>query len=570
VLTLPESETRPVVSGVRGCVASSHYLATEAGFQILTKGGNAIDAAVASGFALHVVEPHMNSIGGECPILVYSARSRRTYAISGQGTAPRKATLDYFEKNRIKIVPGDGLLPAMVPSSFDAWVTCLSKFGTMTLKEVMAPAILYAQNGIVVNHHLHAKIRQHARRFSSEWPSTAKIFLPNGKVPKVGQVIKQSDLARTLRNLAKAGSLEKAREIFYSGTIARRIIEFIANHPTRDSTGTLHTGLIDTQDMAEYQTRLEETVTVDWKDLKVHKCGAWSQAPVFLQQLRLLEGFELTQLGHNSVDYVHIITEAAKLAFADRAAFYGDPLFSEIPLGHLLSRGYARERRRLIDMRRASLKLRPGEGTVHVETKIKSGKPSGDTSHVDACDSEGNMVSATPSGGWIYSSPIIEGLGFALGTRGEMFSLRKGHPNCIAPRKRPRTTLSPTLVTSNNLPVLAFGTPGGDQQDQWTLQFFLNVTEFHMDLQSAIDSATFHTTHFPSSFYPRQAHPGELHLEDRITTRVVGGLRRRGHKVVVEGGWSNGKVTAVCIDHSSRVTSAAASSRMQSAYALGY
>jgi gamma-glutamyltranspeptidase/glutathione hydrolase len=559
------SETRPVIRGVRGCVTSSHYLATESGFQIISNGGNAIDAAVAAGFALHVVEPHMNSIGGECPILVYSAKDRRSYAISGQGTAPRKATLEYFEKNRIRIIPGDGYLPATVPSSFDAWITCLSKFGTMTLKQVLAPAIQYAQNGIVVNHQLHANIRQHARRFSFEWPSTAKIFLPNGKVPTVGQIIKQTDLARTLRNLADAGTEEQAREYFYSGPIARRIIEF-TRHGIRDATGSRHTGLIDMVDLKEYRTRVEETVTVDWKDLTIHKCGAWSQAPVFLQQLRLLEGFALTKYRHNSVDYIHIITEAAKLAFADREAYYGDPCFSEIPLDRLLSRRYARERRRLIDMRRASMALRPGD--IQLETTGRDGKP-GDTSHVDACDAEGNMISATPSGGWIYGSPVIEGLGFPLGTRGEMFNLHKEHPNCIAPGKRPRTTLSPTLVTSNQLPVLAFGTPGGDQQDQWTLQFFLNVNEFDMNMQSAIDAPTFHTTHFPSSFYPHRAHPGELHLENRILRKTIDGLKRRGHRVVVEDAWSNGKVTAVSFNPSNRVTEAAASPRMQSAYALG-
>ena len=563
------SETRPVIRGIRGCIASSHYLATEAGFQILTNGGNAIDAIVAAGFALHVVEPHMNSIGGECPILVHSAREKRTYAISGQGTAPAKATLEYFEKNNIKLIPGDGFLPATVPSSFDAWITCLSRFGTKSLKEVMTPAIRYAQEGIVVNRQLHEKIQQHAQRFSSEWPSTAKIFLPDGKVPLVGQVIKQPDLAKTLRALAETDTVAAAREYFYSGPIAQRIVEFTASHAVRDATGRTHKGLLALQDFGEYRTKIEETVTIDWKNLTVHKCGAWSQAPVFLQQLRLLEGFDLTKLGHNSVDYIHLLTEAAKLAFADREAFYGDPLFSEIPLDRLLSRSYAHDRRKLIDLRRASMKLRPGEGVVRLETGGTEGKP-GDTSHVDACDSEGNMVSATPSGGWIYSSPVIEGLGFALGARGEMFSLQKGHPNCIAPGKRPRTTLTPTLVTSKQLPVLAFGTPGGDQQDQWTLQFFLNFSEFEMNLQQAIDAPTFHTTHFPSSFYPRRAHPGELHLEDRIPKRVLSGLKRRGHKVVVEEGWSNGKVTAVSFDQATRVISAAASSRMQSAYALGY
>jgi gamma-glutamyltranspeptidase/glutathione hydrolase len=563
------SETRPVIRGVRGCIASSHYLATEAGFQILSNGGTAIDAAVAAGLALHVVEPHMNSIGGECPILVYSARDKRTYAISGQGTAPRRATLEFFERNNIKLIPGDGFLPAMVPSSFDSWITCLSKFGTMSLREVLEPAIRYAQNGIVIYPHLHDNIQQYANRFSAEWQSTAKIFLRNGKAPAVGEVLQQSDLARTLRSLAETDSLEAARQYFYSGPISRRIVEFTESHPIRDSTGKPHTGLIETQDFSQYRTRVEETVTTDWKGFTVHKCGTWSQGPVFLQQLRLLAAFNLTEIDHNSVDYIHLITEAAKLAFADREAFYGDPLFTKIPLDRLLSREYADDRRSLINMRKASMKLRPGEGFIPLETR---GRPTnlGDTSHVDAADAKGNVISATPSGGWIHSSPVIEGLGFPLGTRGEMFSLQKGHPNCIAPGKRPRTTLSPSLVTSNHNPVLAFGTPGGDQQDQWTLQFFLNVAEFGMNLQSAIDAATFHTTHFPSSFYPRRAHLGELHLEDRIPRKIISALRKRGHKVVIEDGWSNGKVTAVSFDPSRNVVNAAASSRIQSAYALGY
>jgi len=563
------SETRPVIRGIRGCVASSHYLATEAGFRILSNGGNAIDAAVAAGFALHVVEPHMNTIGGECPIIVHSARDKRTYVISGQGTAPRRATLEFFEENHIRIIPGDGFLPAMVPASFDAWITCLSKFGTMSLREVMDPAIHYAQDGIVVYPQLHAEIHNHARRFSSEWPSTAKIFLPDNKVPKTGQILKQLDLARTLRSLAASESFEEARNQFYSGSIARKILRFTENHAIRDATGKRHIGLIGSQDLSEYRSKIEDTINIDFKGFRVHKCGPWSQGPVFLQQLRLLEDSDLTNFGHNSVDYIHLVIEAAKLAFADREAFYGDPLFSEIPLAHLLSRAYARNRRQLISMQRASMELRPGLGVIQLQTNHIQGNP-GDTSHVDAGDVEGNLISATPSGGWLHSSPIIEGLGFPLGTRGEMFNLRRGHPNCIAPGKRPRTTLSPSLVTSKKDSILAFGTPGGDQQDQWTLQFFLNVTEFGMNLQSAIDAATFHTAHFPSSFYPRRAHLGELHLEERIPQRVIRGLERRGHKVVVEDAWANGKVTVVSYDSTNNIVNAAASSRNQSAYALGY
>lgn len=563
--------------GTRGSVTSSHYLATQAGFQTLLAGGNAIDVAVTTGLALHVVEPHMNGIGGETPILVYSAREKRVFAISGQGTAPRAATLDYFRRQKINLIPGDGFLPATVPASFDAWITCLSRFGTMTLRQVIQPAVSLAENGFPVYPRLQRNIRQHSARYLKEWPRTARIFLPGGKVPGVGQVLRQLELGNTLRSLAEAeksvgndrkAGLRAARDRFYRGEIARKIVDFSTIHPSKDASGKAHTSLLRFEDLAEYETRVEDTVRIDYAGLTVHKCGPWSQGPVFLQQLRLVEGYDLKSMGHNSANYIHVVTEASKLAFADREKFYGDPLFTDVPLEELLSKRYADGRRALINMKKASLKLEPGEiGKINRRTvKCKS---EGDTTHLDTVDAEGNMVSATPSGGWNWSSPVIEGLGFPLGTRGQMFSLDPNHPNCIAPGKRPRTTLSPTLVTSANEPVLAFGTPGGDQQDQWTLQFFLNFVKFGMNLQTAIDAPSFHTSHFPSSFYPRDSHPGSLHLESRIPDKVVRDLRRRGHRITMEGDWANGRLTAVLYDARSKVMSAAASSRYQTAYALG-
>jgi gamma-glutamyltranspeptidase/glutathione hydrolase len=313
---------------------------------------------------------------------------------------------------------------------------------------------------------------------------------------------------------------------------------------------------------------LEKPVSVEYRGLRVHKCGPWSQGPVFLQQLRLLEKYDLRGLGHNSANYIHLLTEASKLAFADREKYYGDPLFTHVPVRMLLSRSYAAKRRKLINGKRASLRLRLGAIT-EVRMADRS-EFDGDTTHLDVADSEGNMVSVTPSGGWIWSSPVIEGLGFPLSTRGQMFSLDEAHPNCIAPRKRPRTTLSPTLVTLNRRPYMAFGTPGGDQQDQWTLQFFLNFVEFGMDLQSAIDAPTFHNAHFPSSFYPREAEPGRLYVEGRIPPPLRKELTRRGHRVVVEGDWANGRVTAVRFDRENGTIEAAASSRYQTAYAMGH
>jgi gamma-glutamyltranspeptidase/glutathione hydrolase len=563
--------------GTHGCVASSHYLASNAGFEVLAAGGNAIDAAVAIGLALHVVEPHMNGIGGEAPILVYSAEEKKVFAISGQGTAPKAATVEYFHKRKIDLIPGDGFLPITVPASFGAWIACLTRFGTMTLGEVSQPAVRLAQEGFPVYEALQANIRQFSQRFLKEWVTSAQIFLPDGQVPEVGQILKQRDLARTLSRLVQAeksaggnreAGLKAARDLFYSGEIARKIIRFTTAHESSDASGKMHTALLALEDLAEYETRIEDPVSVDFAGLRIYKCGPWSQGPVFLQQLRLLDGYDLQSMGHNSADYIHLVTEASKLAFADREKYYGDPLFVDVPLENLLSENYAESRRGLIDLKKASLKLQPGEvsSSVHRGQKKASW---GDTTHLDTVDSKGNMVSATPSGGWIWSSPVVKELGFPLGTRGQMFSLKEGHPNCLAPQKRPRTTLSPTLVTLEGKPLMAFGTPGGDQQDQWTLQFFLNFVAFGMNLQAAIDAPSFHNSHFPSSFYPRDAHPGRLHLEDRFPIETVKELRRRGHRILLEGPWSNGKVTAVHYDAQMKVVSAAASSRHQTPYALG-
>jgi gamma-glutamyltranspeptidase/glutathione hydrolase len=571
-------DTRPVIMGTHGCVSSSHYLATTAGFEILQAGGNAIDAAVATGLALHVVEPHMNGIGGETPIILHFARERRTVAISGQGTAPSAATIEFFKKQKIDLIPGDGFLPATVPASFDSWITCLSQFGTMSLGRVIRAALTLAKEGFPTYPTLQATIQKHSQRFLREWPTTARIFLPGGKTPRLGEVLRQEELGKTLERLVDAeksksgdrvAGLRAARDLFYSGEIAKTIVDFSRTHPSRDATGRSHSSLLSLDDLAAYQTRVEDTAQIVYKGLTIHKCGPWSQGPVFLQQLRLLEGYNLKSMKHNSADYIHVLTEAAKLAFADRDRFYGDPLFADVPMKRLLSKSYANERRRLIHMAKASLKFQPGDG-ITVRKIGNRARTKGDTTHLDTVDAEGNMVSATPSGGWIWSSPIIEGLGFPLNTRAQMFSLQSGHPNCIAPHKRPRTTLSPSLVTCEDRPLMAFGTPGGDQQDQWTLQFFLNYVEFGMNLQAAIDVPTFHTSHFTSSFYPRGAHPGRLHIENRIPAQVVRELERRGHRVAVEDGWSNGRVTAVHYAWGTRVMSAAASSRYQTPYALGF
>jgi gamma-glutamyltranspeptidase/glutathione hydrolase len=332
--------------------------------------------------------------------------------------------------------------------------------------------------------------------------------------------------------------------------------------------------------MADWHATLEEPVRSDFQGLQVYKCSAWTQGPVFLQQLRLLDGYNLAKMGHNSTEYLHTLIECAKLAFADREAYYGDPLFDNVPLERLLSPEYAAQRRGLVEAQ-ASAELRPGDmgrGVPEYATRPvlednslpHSGSHTGDTTHLDTLDAEGNMVACTVSGGWFQSSPVIEGLGFPLGTRSQMFYLNPERPNALAGHKRPRTTLTPTLVTRDGQPFLAFGTQGGDAQDQWTLQFFLNYWVFGMDLQAALDAPTVHSEHFPSSFYPRDAEPLRVSVEGRISATVRNQLIKRGHRLVIPGDWAHGRVLAVCFDQENGILQAAASPRQSIAYAIGW
>jgi gamma-glutamyltranspeptidase/glutathione hydrolase len=406
-------------------------------------------------------------------------------------------------------------------------------------------------------------------------------LLPNRKPPEIDDLIYQPDWARTFKGVVTAEQKVRAdgREVgiqagidhFYKGPIARTLADFAASTEVLDASGRKHRGLLTYDDFAAYETRIEAPVGLDYRGYRVYKCGPWCQGPVFLQQLALLEGFDLAKLGHNSAEYLHVLVEAAKLAFADREQYYGDPDFTTVPLDRLLSKAYAGERRRLIDLAQASAELRPGDAPILAVTDVGS-RPStyrGDTTHLDVVDDEGNLFAATPSGGWIPTSPVVAGLGFPLGTRGQMFSLDPAHPNALVPGKRPRTTLTPSLALRDGQPWLAFGTPGGDQQDQWTLQFFLNVVDFGMDLQAAIDAPTVHSLHFPSSFYPRDAHPNRLVVEGRIGPEVRTALATRGHEIVERDAWANGQVTAVELDHRQGVLRGAASPRGMSAYAVG-
>ena len=592
--------TRPVIMGRRGVVTSGHYLATAAGFRIMEQGGNAIDAAAAMCFCLNLLEPQMNGIGGEVPTLIYSAKEGRAFAISGMGWSPRAFTIDWCRENGIDLIPGDGYLPACIPSVVDTWATAVSRFGTMSFSQVLQPAIDLAENGFPLDQELHESLESNIQKFTEQYPTTAEIFLPDGRVPQIGDLIRNPDHARVLRSMGRAeeaaghqgriAGIEAARDAFYKGETAERIVEFITGNPVEDASGAAHTGLLDYEDISEWRATIEDPVTLNYRGLDVHKCPPWTQGPVFLQQLAILEGFDLAELGHNTADYLHRLIETSKLGFADREAYYGDPLFDDVPLDVLLSKEYADVRRELVGPT-ASMELRPGDtgtGVPDYAAPPEAGRQAvaaadhvardlglggahlGDTTHLDAADREGNMVSATPSGGWIGTSPVIKGLGFPLGTRGQMFYLDPGRPNALAPRKRPRATLTPSLVTRDGDPYMAFGTPGGDGQDQWTLQFFINQVDFGMNIQEAIDAPTVTSMHFPSSFYPRDSHPGRVVAESRIPAEVISELERRGHEVLVTGPWTNGKVMGVRLELDRGLISGGVSPRRSVGYAIGW
>jgi gamma-glutamyltranspeptidase/glutathione hydrolase len=578
--------TRPTLSGFGGAVSAGHPLAAQIGIDVLRDGGNAADAACAMGFALQVLEPHMNGPAGEVPILVWSARDGKPFALSGQGTAPARATLEAMRARVGEVIPGNGLLAATVPAAFDAWCLLLERFGTLSLERVLSPARGLAERGFPMYPFLRNVLRLVEGLFRDEWPSSAAVYLP---LRAVGERQTNPALARLHGELCAAeraagGSREAriraARDAFYRGRAAQAI-EAFARLPVRDQTGRANAGFLCADDLAGYTGAVEEPLAADYRGARVWKCGPWTQGPVLLQMLRLLEGFELGRMGHNSADALHVWIECAKLAFADREACYGDPRFADVPLAELLSATYTEKRRALVDAERASLELRPGLGRLpagwprvdpaaiqHVEPQaIAAAAGRGDTTHLDAADRFGNLVSATPSGAWITSSPVIPELGFPLGTRAQMFALDPAHPNALAPGKRPRTTLTPSLARLPDGRLLAFGTPGGDQQDQWTSQLLLNLVDFGFrDLQRAIDAPTVHSLHMPSSFWPRTCAPGAIEAEARIDAAALAELERRGHRVRVSDPWSHGRVMAVARDPDTGLCEAAASPRSQVAW----
>jgi gamma-glutamyltranspeptidase / glutathione hydrolase len=611
---MPAFTTRPEIRGTFGAVASTHWLASAVGMSILEKGGNAFDAAAVAGFTLQVVEPHLNGPLGEAPILAWSEANRRCDMICGQGVAPAAATIGCFRALGLDLIPGTGLLAAAVPAAFGAWMRLLRDWGTMPLAEILAPAIAYAEKGYPVVERISETIAVMSEMFRREWPSSAAVYLPQGRPPAPGRLFCNPALAAAYRRvLAEAGDgtregqIERARTAWYRGFVAEAIDRFCRQENVLDSSGRRHAGLLTGDDMARWRPPVETPVTFDYHGWTVAKGGPWSQGPVLLQTLALLQGFDLDDLDPLGADFVHTVVECLKLAFADREAWYGDPDFVDVPMQALLSPGYNDARRRLVGDR-ASLELRPGspdarpprvlaggreaaiaaagigeptiagigEPTVNRQGVVAVGlQPTGlfrgDTCHVDVIDRWGNMVSATPSGGWLQSSPVIPELGFCLGTRLQMLWLEEGLPASLEPGKRPRSTLSPSMAFKDGEPYMAFGTPGGDQQDQWSALMLLHHAHRGMNLQEAIDCPAFHTEHQPSSFYPRAAQPGLVALEGRFPEATRAALAGRGHRLTVGGPWSEGRLSGCAREQTAEgmIIKAAASPRGMQGYAIG-
>src|SRR4051812_6646508 len=547
-------------------VASTHWLASAAGMAVLERGGNAVDAAAAAGFALQGVDPPRKGPGGALPAIIYDAKSGGVVGVCGRGPAPAGATTAAVRRRDVNLIPGTGLLPAVVPGAFGGWLLLLERYGTWRLADVLEFAIGFAEEGFPVIPSITRIIGEVEDVFRAEWPSSAEVFLP---APQPGTLFRSAGVAATYRRIvAEAGhgtreqELERARAAWYRGFVAAAVDEFVRDND----------GLLSADDMAGWEATVEAPVSLDYRGHTVFKTGPWGQGPVFLQQLALLEGFDLPDT--TPAELVHTVVECAKLAFADREAWYGDPSFADVPLDLLLSKPYADERRRLVTDT-ASAELRPGGEDPRLPTPVTAavavgaGEPTraGDTCHVDVADRWGNLVSATPSGGWLWSSPVVPALGFPLGTRAQMFWLEEGLPNSLEPDKRPRTTLSPSLAFRGGDPYLAFGTPGGDQQDQWSLNFFLRHVDGGLNLQEAIDAPSFDTNHFPSSFYPRDSKPRQVELEARFGEEVVADLRNRGHDVEVTGDWSLGRVSAVAREDG--LLKGAANPRGMQGYAVG-
>jgi gamma-glutamyltranspeptidase / glutathione hydrolase len=535
----------PRLIGTRGAVAANSYLSVDAGVDILKAGGNAIDAAVAATLVEGLVNPQMHTLGGECPVLIRLAGESRVISLNGNMAAPMAATPEAFRARGLGDVPDEDILAAGVPAALSALVTALRRWGTMSFRDVSAHARELAANGFPVSaglHHQHKYGLVHLQaKFLGKWPVSARLYLRGAHVPEAGTLMKNEALARTLDYLASAPD---PHEAFYRGDIATEIDRFSRE---RD-------GLLARRDLEAFETRIEAPVSLRFGDVELFKCGYWSQGPAELQTIALMARHDLKAVGAGSPDYCHLLIEAMKLAFADREQYYGDPAQALVPAEVLLSERYTDARAKLIDMRRSSRELRPGDARRNAallpeEERFTPKDWGAGTVHVDAVDAKGNMASFTPSGGWIKSAEVIEPLGFPLSVRMMTFYLAPAHhPNVVAPRKRPRTTLTPSLAFKGGKPWMTFGTMGGDNQGQWLLQFFLYRAAFGMPLQEAIEAPRLSTEHFPGFFAPHHGEPNRVRIEPRFGAKVIDELRRRGHDIDLAPDWTEGFVSGVELD----------------------
>ncbi|GHH78537.1 gamma-glutamyltransferase family protein [Promicromonospora soli] len=614
--------TRPDLQGTFGMVASTHWIATASAQAVLERGGNAFDAVVAGAFVLHVVEPHLNGPGGDMTgIFVTADEPAAPRVLVGQGPAPAGATIEHYRAEGLDLVPGSGALAAAVPGSVDAWLVLLRDHGTWDLADVLAFAIGYARDGHPVLGRVSATISMVSGLFRDHWPTSAARWLPDGEVPAPGTLITNPEYADLLDAVVAAGSAAVGREeaidlarAAWRARVGAAVEDFVRT-PHRHADGGDHAGVLTAADIAGFEASYEDATTATFRGYTIAKTGAWGQGPALLAACKILEGFDDAALDPSTDRGAHTILEAQKLAMADRDVWYGDPASDDVPLTYLLSEEYAAQRRTLItDV--ASHELRPGdvpgrptppvptlrteyvtdapagslpgaptggaaagvgEPTVPVvepDSPEHTGATRGDTCHIDVVDRWGNMVSATPSGGWLQSSPTVPGLGFCLGTRLQMTWLDEASPSALVPGRRPRTTLTPTLVLRDTRgggvePVIALGSPGGDQQDQWQLLFLLRVLVGGYTPQQAIDAPALHTTSFPGSFWPRTWTPGGAVVEDRLGDDVIAGLERRGHVVTRAGDWALGRLSAVTRDPATGLLGAAANPRGAQGYAAG-
>jgi gamma-glutamyltranspeptidase / glutathione hydrolase len=577
----PTSRTmRPVIRGRYYAAASMKAEATRAAERILEAGGNAFDAIVAGQAALAVVDAAANGVGSDAVILIYDARAKKVFSVNAEGTAPKLATIEWYQKNNDgKLPQSDGLLSGTVPGVVDAWYILLDRWGTMSLAQVLKDAIDLAENGFPIGNGLARAIErsQKLRKYSS----SLKVYHPNGQGPRPGEVFRNPDLARTLKKLVEAEkqgaskgrhvALKAARDRFYKGDIAREMGKFSEENG----------GLFRYEDFASYTAKVEEPVFTDYRGYQIYKNPSASQGPAELFTLNILEGYDLKGMKHNSAEYIHASAEALKLAFADREKYLGDMDFIRIPYEGLLSKEYASERRKLIDPNNASLELRPGtpekftKGAAPADRPVKTNTKGeadheGDTSYIAVIDKDRNMVSFEPSLHSGFGTGVVMGTtGIIFNCRGDYYSLEPGHANALAPGKRPRSTLQSTLVMKDGQPHMVLGSPGGDDQIMRTMQTLLNVIEFEMNVQQAIEAPRWSTRGFPASPFPHTMYPGDLSVEARIPESVRQALTAKGHKLRVSGAWTMGANAAIVVDQKTGVLSAGADPRTD-AYAWAW